>query len=185
MRYVVGFAIAQLAVISLYAQTSGYMYSPSNDGSAVSFSIRNFGIKSEGSFKGMKGTIVWGAGNVSADSFDVSIDASTVNTDNEMRDEHLRKESFFDVVKYPWIRFVSTSLTPVDKDGHYKVTGRLTIKAVTKEISFPFLATPVGDDYIFKGSFEIRRKDFGVGGTSTLGDEVTVSLTVLARRQSG
>jgi polyisoprenoid-binding protein YceI len=58
----------------------------------------------------------------------------------------------------------------------------LTIKNTTKEISFPFQATPAGDDYIFKGTFTINRRDFDVGGSSTLGNDVTVSLTVLARR---
>jgi polyisoprenoid-binding protein YceI len=59
--------------------------------------------------------------------------------------------------------------------------GRLTIKSTTKEISFSFLATPAGGDYIFKGSFTINRRDFDVGGASTLGNDVTLSLTVLAR----
>ena len=98
-----------------------------------------------------------------------------------MRDEHLRKDTYFDVEKYPRIRLVSTAVTPANGDGHYTLTGKLTIKSTTKEISFPFLATPAGDDFIFRGTFKINRRDFDVGGASTLGNDVTVTLTVLAR----
>jgi polyisoprenoid-binding protein YceI len=182
MRYVIGFVITQLAITALYAQSPGHSFLSADEGSTISFKIRNFGINSEGSFKGLQGTILFDPQNAVADSFDVSIDAASINTDNNMRDEHLRKEAYFDVEKYPRIRFVSSAVTALDGNGHYKLTGRLTIKSTTKEISFPFLATPAGGDYIFKGGFAINRRDFDVGGASTLGNEVTLSLTVLARR---
>ncbi len=181
MRYVIGFFLMQLAITSLYAQSSGHTFLPADEGSTISFKIKNFGLNNEGSFKGLQGMIVFDPQNVAADSFDVSIDASSVNTDNDMRDDHLRKEAYFDAEKYPRIRFVSIAVTEVDGNGHYKVSGRLTIKSTTKEISFPFLATRAGDDCIFKGTFTINRRDFGVGGASTLGNEVSLSLTVLAR----
>jgi polyisoprenoid-binding protein YceI len=99
-----------------------------------------------------------------------------------MRDDHLKKESYFDVSHYPRIRFVSTGVSPADKSGHYIVTGKLTIKNTTKEISFPFLAIPAGDDYIFKGGFQLNRKDFDIGGSSTVSNNLTVSLAILARK---
>ena len=177
------FCCIQLSMNSLSAQTSGRAFSPSDDGSTIGFTIKNFGFNSEGSFKGLQGTIVFDPQNPATSSFDVSVDAASVSTDNSMRDDHLRQDAYFDVTKYPRIRFVSTSVVATDKNGHYTVTGKLTIKGNTKEISFPFLATPAGDDFIFKGSFSINRKDFGIGGASTLSNQLTVSLTVLARRQ--
>jgi polyisoprenoid-binding protein YceI len=182
MRTFTLFIAAQLAVLSGYAQAGRHSFLPSDDGSTVSFKIKNFGFNSEGSFKGLQGTIIWDPQNPAADSFDVSIDAATVNTDNNTRDEHLRKDTYFDVEKYPRIRLVSTAIAVADKNGHYTMKGNLTIKGVTKEISFSFLATAAGEDYIFKGSFTIMRKEFGVGGNSSLSHEVTVSLTVLARK---
>ncbi len=182
MRYVIGFVIAQLSAVVSYAQSPPQSFVPVDEASAIAFKIKNFGINSEGSFKGLKGTIFFDPHNPAVDSLDVSIDAASINTDNNMRDDHLRKDTYFDVEKYPRIRFVASRFTAVDANGHFRVTGNLTIKGTTQEISFPFLATPAGDDYIFKGSFTIKRRDFGVGGTSSLGNEVTVSLTVLARR---
>ena len=107
-----------------------------------------------------------------------------MNTDNETRDEHLRKEGYFDAGKYPRIRLVATSVSGPDKSGHYTLIGKLTIKSTTKDISFPFLATPLGDDIIFKGDFTINRRDFDVGGGSTLSNNLTVSLTVLAKKNN-
>jgi polyisoprenoid-binding protein YceI len=181
MRNFMAIVLAQVAMASLHAQTGGHSFLPVDEGSTISFKIKNFGINSEGSFKGLQGTIVFDPQNVGADSFDVSIDAASVNTDNNMRDEHLRKEAYFDVEKYPRIRLVSSAVAVVDRNGHYRLTGKLTIKGTTKEISFPFLAAPAGEDYIFKGEFSIKRRDFDVGGASTLSNDLTVSLTVLAR----
>lgn len=181
MRYIIGFMLAQLTA-GVYAQSPAHAFIPVDEGSAIGFKIKNFGISSDGSFKGLLGTIVFDPQNAAADSFDVSIDAASINTDNTMRDEHLRKEAYFDVEKYPRIRFVSSRIVAEDANGHYRATGTLTIKGTTKEISFSFLAAPSGDDYIFKGNFTIKRRDFDVGGASSLGNEVAVSLTVLARR---
>jgi polyisoprenoid-binding protein YceI len=164
-----------------YAQTPVHSFLPVNEGSTISFKIKNFGFNTDGSFNGLQGRIVFDPQNPAVDSFDVSIDAASINTDNDMRDEHLRKDSYFDVEKYPRIHFVSSSVVISDANGHYRVTGKLTIKATAKEITIPFLAAAAGNDYIFKGSFTINRRDFDVGGTSTLGNEVTVSLTVMAR----
>ena len=115
-------------------------------------------------------------------SLDVSIDAATVNTDNGSRDGHLKKEDYFDVQNHPRIRFVSTSITPSGKNGSYTIAGKLTFKTTTKDISFPFTATPKGDDYLFNGEFTINRRDFGVGGSSTISNSLTVSLAVLAKK---
>jgi polyisoprenoid-binding protein YceI len=175
-------AHGQSAAQSSQGQATGHSFLASAEGSTVTFKIKNFGFNTDGSFKGLQGVIVWDAQNPARDSFDVSIDAASVNTDNDTRDDHLKKDTYFDVEKFPRIRFVSSAVAVADKNGHYTMTGKLTIKGVTKEISFPFLAAAAGEDFIFKGSFTILRRDFGVGGTSTLSNEVTVTLTVLARK---
>ena len=163
--------------------SSAHLFTPTDQGSAISFEIKNFGLNSKGSFSGLKGRIIFDPKNPAGASFDVSIDAATINTDNEMRDTHLKKEEYFDVANYPRIHFVSTGITPSDKEGHYTITGKLTIKNTTKELSWPFIAAPMGSDYIFSGSFKINRKDFGVGGSNTISNSLTVAVSVLARKQ--
>ena len=178
-NYFLGAFLILFTTQATWAQT----YKPGDEGSAVTFEIKNFGFNTKGSFSGLGGTITWDPKDPGKAAFDVSVAAATVNTDNNMRDEHLKKDSYFDTEKYPRIRIVSTSITGPDKSGHYTFNGKLTIKSATKDLSFPFIATPMVDDYIFKGGFTINRKDFDVGGSSTIANSLTVSLTILARKQ--
>jgi polyisoprenoid-binding protein YceI len=153
-------------------------YKPADQGSEIKFTVNNFGFAVDGSFKGIQGTIDFDPQNAVAGRFDVTIDASTVNTDNSLRDSHLKNDGYFDVRNYPRIRLVSTGLS--GSGGTYRFTGQLTIRDKTKEVSFPFTAVPADGSIVFKGSFKINRKDFGVGGTSTISNELTVSLNVAA-----
>ena len=157
-------------------------YTPADSGSAVQFSIKNFGINTGGSFSGLQGTIVFDATHINHASFDVSVDAASVNTDNTLRDDHLRAATYFDVLQYPRIRFISTKVTASTKAGVLFIFGKLTIKGVTKEISFPFTATPAAGGYLFKGTFTINRKDFTIGGSSVISDNLQVQLSVLAKK---
>ncbi len=175
--------LATALVFSMAAACFGQEYKPTDQGSVIAFEIKNFGFNSKGSFSGLEGKISWNPKDASKSAFDVSISAASVNTDNETRDGHLKKESYFDVATYPRIRMVSTSVSGPDNTGHYTFNGKLTMKSTTKDISFPFIATPMVDDVIFKGDFTINRRDFDVGGGSTLSNNLTVSLTVLAKKQ--
>ena len=157
-------------------------YKPQDTGSSVQFKIKNIGFNVNGSFTGLDGIIRFDPKEPDDSHFDVSIDANTINTDNNMRDNHLRDESYFDVKKYPRIHFVSTKITPSGKKEEMFMFGKLTIKDQTKDITFPFRATPSQDDYLFRGSFKINRKDFGIGGSSTISNELEVSFNILSKK---
>ena len=174
-------SIAVLLIVLIPSLLVAQDYKPTDQGSTIEFVIKNFGVNTKGFFTGLDGKISFDPKDIGKSALDVSIAASSVNTDNEMRDGHLKKESYFDVEKYPRIKMVSTSIT--GDNGRYTFNGRLTIKDKTKDISFPFIATPMGEDYIFKGSFTINRRDFEVGGGSTIANNATVNLTVLAKKQ--
>jgi polyisoprenoid-binding protein YceI len=152
---------------------------PVDSDNAVTFVIKNFGINTKGELKGLKGNIQWNEENVAASSINVSVDANTINTGIDARDKDLKKEEYFNTDKYPVISFVSTAITP-GSDTH-KVTGNLTMKGVTKTITFPFTATKTANGYLFSGSFTINRLDYGVGKNSmVLNDDVDVTLKVQA-----
>ncbi len=153
-------------------------YKPVDKGSSVKFEIKNFGLGTDGSFSGLEGTISFDKDHPEEAKFDVSIDANTINTGNGKRDNHLREDSYFDVKKYPRIHFVSTKISR-SSSGTLTISGKLTIKGQTKDISFPFTAMPNNGCYLFKGSFSINRRDFGVGGSSTISDNLTVELNIV------
>ena len=145
--------------------------------STANFSIKNLAINTvKGNFGGMKGEINFDKENLSESSFDVCIDANSINTGNNKRDEHLRKEDFFDVEKYPTICFSSTNI--VNTKMGYTARGNLTLHGVTKEVAIPFIIK--GSTFI--GNIEILRKDFGVGadyGGFTVGKTVKIEIVCL------
>jgi len=133
-----------------------------------------------GSFTGLSGTIRFDPSRPADAAFDVTVDANTINTDNSMRDDHLRASSYFDVERFPRITLTSGKIV-VQKRGTYLFSGGLTIKGHTKDISFPFTVTEIDGGYRFQGSFTINRRDFEVGGFSTISDQLEVSLDVTAK----
>ena len=179
MLKVVAVVVGVLACLSSISQ----VYVPVDDQSSVKFKIKNFGFNNvTGSFKGLQGSVQFIPENLAASSMDVTVDAKSVNTGINLRDNHLRKEEYFDVKKYPVIRFVSSKITPSSKAGTLFIFGKLTIKNVTREISFPFTAVPQEGGYLFSGEFKINRIDFEVGESSSVSDNLTVTLKVFARK---
>lgn len=155
---------------------------PVDSGSKVHFRIKNLGFNVTGSFRGLQGTVHFDPALPDAASFHVSVDANTVNTGIDMRDDHLRTRDYLDVQTYPRIVFASDRISATRKPGTFFATGKLTIKNVTRSISFPFTAAAQEGGYLFTGEFRINRKDFGVGGGSAIADNLTVLLSVFARK---
>lgn len=170
--------LLSISGIDLFAQN----YVPSDAGSEAKFVIKNFGINVTGSFKGLKGKIVFDPANPGGSSVNVTVDAATVNTGNDSRDKHLKKEDYFDATNHSVLSFVSTKIT--GKAGTYTIEGNLAIKGIMKLISFPFTATAITNGYRLEGQFKLNRRDFKVGGGSLiLSDELTVILNVSAIKQ--
>lgn len=162
--------------------SKGQQYTPVNQESEIEFKTKNFGINVRGHFEGLKGEIIFFEDNPGNSHFDVTVDVSTVNTGINQRNNHLKSDSFFDVPKYPQIHFISTKVTKSTNKDYLYLFGRLTIKDVTKEISFPFRATPVKEGLVFEGEFSLDRRDYHVGGSSlTISDNVKVSLKILTK----
>lgn len=173
MRFFIVFFLLALTLFS-----KAQVFTPVDSQSKITFKIKNFGVSVEGSLSGLKGTIAFDPSNISTGKFDVTIEAASINTGINVRDKHLKKEEYFDVVKFPLIKFTSTVIKAV-KSNSYMLTGNLTIKETTKEISFPFIAEKQSDGYLFKGEFIIDRREYNVGGNSmTMADELTLFLSV-------
>ena len=97
----------------------------------------------------------------------VRIGAASVNTRNRQRDDHLRSADFFDVERHPDITFVSTSIEEIDQGG-FVLSGDLTIRGITKQITVPVDFTGVAKDPFgevragFEGRRRVNRRDFGL-----------------------
>lgn len=156
--------------------------------SQIGFKIRHLVAKSSGRFTKFDGTIKVDTKDISKSSVEVTIDAASINTDNEGRDKHLRSADFFEVEKYPVITFKSTAVKEIEK-GKLQVTGDFTLHGVTKSITFPI--TNAGTRAGMKpgsvvagfidGALKINRNDFGIKTyPGVLGDDVEISLDIEA-----
>ncbi len=158
-------------------------YIPNSKETEIKFVVNNFGLGTNGSFQQLSGNINWNPKNLSSSSFLVSINAATIDTDNKLRDKHLRKEDYFSVQKFPIISIQSSKISG-NSNGTYQLEANLTIKGTTKKISFPFTALQQGGNIIFKGNLEINRRDYGVGGASiSLSNTVKLKINVSALAQ--
>jgi polyisoprenoid-binding protein YceI len=144
--------------------------------SSVVFHIKNLGITVDGLIAGFKGTINFDPANLTTSTIEASVETNTIDTDNGTRNDHLKSDSYFDVVKYPTITIKSISFK--HKSGNnYSGTFSLTIKNVTKTVEVPFSCVQTGNTSVFKGNFQIERTDYGVGESSmVMSNDVNIDI---------
>jgi polyisoprenoid-binding protein YceI len=134
--------------------------------SEVSFTARHFGVsKVKGRFDKFEGTFVTGADPL-ASSVNATIDVTSINTNQEQRDAHIRSADFFDAENHPTITFTSTGVK--EKGDEYLLEGDLTIRGATKPVSLKLEVGGFGPDAYggtragFTATGDINRNDFGV-----------------------
>jgi polyisoprenoid-binding protein YceI len=187
---------ATVAAPSLGTKPSQWQIDPAH--SAAHFSVRHLMISNvRGEFTKVSGHAVLDPSEPTKSSLEVVIDATSINTREPQRDEHLRSADFLEVANHQTITFRSKKITPVGQE-HYKVTGDLTIRGTTREVTFDVEGPtqPVKDPYgnIRTGvsaTAKINRKDFGLvwnalteAGGIMVGDEVSLGFEAELIQQS-
>ena len=180
--------LAVLTAVPAAAQT--WQIDPAH--SRAQFSARHYNISNvRGDFSGVAGTAEFDGKDVTKARIKATVDVSTITTRVAKRDEHLKSADFFEVSKYPTMTFESTSITPAG-GGKYKMAGNLTMKGVTKPVTFeidsvsPVIKDPNGGERVGAAArATINRKDFGVAydgklpdGTASVSDTIDVLLDV-------
>lgn len=144
----------------------------------IKFQLKNLGVKTGGSFSALQANINFDAAKPESGTIEATLDVNSVNTDNDLRDKHLRSDEFFDVAKYPTITMKSISLKHKSGDN-YVGQFSLTIKNQTKQFEIPFTYTTDASSSTFKGGLKLNRLDFGIGGKSlVMSNDVAVSIEV-------
>ena len=144
----------------------------------------------DGGFKKFAGTIALVNGKPEDSTVSIDIDTASVFTDTNDLTKHLMTGDFFDVAKYPKASFKATKIAPDTEKGagHYMVTGDLTLRGVTKSVTFPATITVVGDSVAVNAEFSINRKDFNILYTGKaddlIRDDVVIKLDLKAPRTS-
>lgn len=180
-------AITVITAVALLSFTLPFAGTWKSDSvhSRFGFSVTHLGIASfNGSFTDYKISITNTAADFSDAVVEMTAEVKSIDTDNEMRNEHLKGPDFFDAAKFPQLTFKSTSFKKVS-DKKYKVTGDLTLHGVTKkvELDAALVGTAVHpqskkDLVGFKVTGIIKRTDFGIATgmpAAMLSDDVAIT----------
>lgn len=134
--------------------TNATLWKVTEEAYAVKFTSKKF----DGAFKGLKSELLFNENNLGASKFTATIDATTINTGNGMRNGHAKKG--LDAKTFQTVKFESTSITKLATG--YEANGNLTIKDVTKQIKIPFTFTKAASGGVFAGTFSIKPADYNV-----------------------
>lgn len=196
-RFLMRMAVALLvaAPLNVWAQAVEYQIDPVH--SSAHFSVRHLMVSNvRGEFAKVTGRVIYDPKNLKASSVEATIDATSINTHEPKRDDHLKSPDFFDVAKFPTLTFKSNRVEKAG-EGKLRVTGDLTIHGVTKEVVLevegPMPEVKMGPNLKSgaSASTTINRKDFGLvwnraleSGGVVVGEEVKITLEIEMGRKA-
>ena len=184
--------IAMIVALPVLAHADSWQIDPMH--TSVEFTVRHMMISNiKGVFEKTSGTVTVEGSDPTSAKIDATIDASSIDTRVDRRDEDLKSPNFLDVAKYPTITFKSTKVEAAG-EGKWKVTGNLTLHGVTKSVVLDVESSgaPIKDPFGntragASATTKINRKDFGLTYNKTLetggvmvGDDVAISIDVEA-----
>lgn len=181
------FALLLVSTVAGYAHAQATAWKIDSAHSGVDFKIRHLGVSNvNGAFSKVTGTVLLDDKDITKSKVDAVIDATTVNTNENGRDQHLKGPEFFDVSKYPTMTFKSTSV--FKENGKLKMTGDLTLGGQTKPVTLE-LDGPAAPQKGMRGGMvsgfsatgHLSRKDFNFGqkyGEPVLGDDVKFTIDI-------
>jgi len=155
------------ALIAIVIATSAFrvvssatnLWKVKEDAYSVKFTSKKF----DGTFKGLKSELLFDENDLTNSKLMATIDVSTINTGNGMRNGHAKKG--LDAQTFKTVKFVSNSITKTSEG--YQAIGKLTIKDVTKELRIPFTFTKNSDGRVFSGNFSVKPSEYNVTRSGT------------------
>ena len=185
------FIATTLGIISVAAiNKASVSWSIDKSHSSIKFEVRHFFSNVPGAFHDYKADVNFSPDNLAESSINVTIQVSSIDTDHERRDNHLRNSDFFDVEKWPTMTFTSSEIVSIG-DNNFIARGELTIKNISADFELPFTLLGVMDHPRKENSklagiiseFQLLRNDFGVGkgkylSDIVIGNEINVTLNL-------
>lgn len=177
--------LALILVLGAPAWGRAYTVDPSH--SRVTFSVTHMIGTVQGRFQDFQGEIVYEPDKPQNCSVSMTVQAVSLDTENETRDKRLRAANFLNTDKFTTLSFVSHKVQVLDP-GHLSVEGDMTIHGVTRPMTVTVALTTSGDLADFTTDFVVLRKDYGLvwnrtldSGGTMMGEEVQVHMQVEAR----
>lgn len=154
----------------------------------IGFAVKHMMVSNtKGKFNTFKGTIEYDIATGTLKSAEGTIEAGSIDTNNEKRDGHLKNEDFFNVAKFPQLMFKSTSVKKTG-DNEFEVQGKLNVLGVDRDVTLPVTVNgPVDDPWGNKRigiecNTVLNRRDLGIthSPAAMIGDDVKINIEVEA-----
>lgn len=182
-RYMIAaFAAASMAATGLaFAQVDAAK-------STVTATSKQMNVPVEGKFKKFDAKVSFDPAKPAAGSAQLTVDVGSYDLGDDSYNEQVRGKEWFDAKTFPKATFVSSGITPAGT-GKYTVTGTLTIKGKSQNVSFPMTVAQQAGVQAFDGALPISRLKFDIGtgewkDTSTVADEVTIKFHIVVPKKS-
>ncbi|MBV4457834.1 YceI family protein [Pseudomonas sp. COR58] len=154
--------------------------------SQISFTYSQMGSRMYGTFGRFDATLDLDTDRLADARTTLRIDLTSIDAGSEDANTELVKPAWFDTVKYPVAVFESSRFEPVGND-RYRVTGRLTLKGISREVQVPVHLKPGNGIGIFDGELTLRRDDFGLGAgewaDTVVSKDIDIKFKVVAPQQ--
>ncbi|WP_085706924.1 YceI family protein [Pseudomonas sp. B35(2017)] len=154
--------------------------------SQISFTYSQMGSRMYGTFGRFDATLAFDTDRLADARTTLRIDLTSIDAGSEDANTELVKPAWFDTVKYPVAVFESTRFDPAGAD-RYRVTGRLTLKGISREVQVPVHLKPGDGIGIFDGALTLKREDFGLGAgewaDTVVSKDIDIKFKVVAPQQ--
>lgn len=167
---------AALAAAALPADPQSTAQAIKPQQSTLVASFKQEAVTVDAPFKRFDGSIHYDPAHADATRATLHVDTSSLDIGDEDSDAEVRGASWFDSAHFPTATFESTRITAHDAQ-HFDATGNLTIKGRTRAVTVTVTVTTATHGYVYDGSFELSRREFGIGDPqwdSVLDDRVRV-----------
>lgn len=154
------------------------------DQSRVDFAYKQMNVPMEGQFKRFNGQLRFDPAKPTLAKAALEINLASIDTGSTEGDEEVAGKLWFNTAQFPLARFISTSVKPLG-NNRFQVTGKMSIKGKTREVSTPATFRQQGANGVFEGGFVLKRADFGIGegmwaDFGTVANEVQIKFRLVA-----
>ena len=175
--------MAAIALTPSVAQATEFNQLQS-DKSSVSFVFKQMNVPVEGRFRRIKGLLGFDPARPDAARAEMELDLAGIDAGSPEANDEVAGKLWFNTKAYPTARFVATSIKPLG-NNRFDVTGRISIKGRTHDVSSPATFRQDGGIAVFSGSFVLKRADFGIGegiwaDFGTVANEVQIRFRLVA-----
>lgn len=153
--------------------------------SEIKFVSKQMNVPVDGLFRKFDAQFVFDPDKLANSKAQISVEVGSIDTGSTEGDAEVQRKPWFNAKEFPKVTFVSTGVKSVGA-GRFEVSGKLTIKGKSKDMTAPFTAKPVTGGTLLEGAFTMKRTDFGIGegpwaDPDTVAEEVQVKFRFLGR----